>query len=428
MDMRPDAIHETCVKDVLDILSNGIDKIDLGKNNKTSVAFSGSLSKATSGLTAVFPVICSTSLSIESASMVAKAIEKNAVSMLQMAFAANNITNSNDGIEFLKSFHTNLDTEKITVDRFIDTMDGITGQNSRIIENAIPMPRVDESLIRAVKEDARKNLSFYLPDDISESSLNDFKIVKIHGNEMVIKEEEFNNPTSKTLKDSFDMKKNMIMPSDVKKANEAVPTMVVVNFIVDHGSRGIIAQQAVFGVKAKIYTVDAGETINKIITKNADGNLLLKFIKATTRETSFVKDFLLAIDDAKLDVLSRSKRGSSSQLFKVLERRSLRGKIRKLMKKENDAKAISSLIISKEDQEQLMKYNNIDVLDPKVIIPIMEKLNIMCFGIVDESNETVNLIYDGSSEYDVLTFSNLEREATDGSYKKIINLMTKMNN
>ena len=93
---------------------------------------------------------------------------------------------------------------------------------------------------------------------------------------------------------------------------------------------------------------------------------------------------------------------------------------------ENSAKAISSLVISSEEAEELKKYENIDIYQPRTIIPIMEKLNLLYFAVVDTTAESVDIITDGENEYETYSFTNLERESSDNTYKKVVNLITKV--
>lgn len=97
-----------------------------------------------------------------------------------------------------------------------------------------------------------------------------------------------------------------------------------------------------------------------------------------------------------------------------------------MLKRQDYCKAISSLVISQEEAEELMK-NNIDVSNPKVIRPIMEKLNLISFAIIDESSESVKFLFDtGDDIFETIPFSKLERDQKDGMSKKVINLMAKM--
>ena len=530
-------IHETVVNDVLDSIRYGVQWID-GKLKPKSpkIRTAGSLARATSGLTLTFPVICTDTLDVETAVMISKAIERKNIALLQMAFSAYNITNATDAISHLSKFHTNMDVDKITVDRFIDFMDSV--------EESASMTYPSE--IRMINEDCKYNCNNVMEDSLNESSLMEFSQVKRFGQDMIIHEEvppipnhnmndeyarthgvdvyngynskgaparyyephrDLNGDYSNDYKDYLDTYQNQqfqkerdakkaetdrdlenlknthqierdnreydyksdrdrvkdqldqdkltqdrirnnndarkamgsasndkrqylqsqLLPTDVKKANEMQPSLMIVNFYVNDADRDLnIAQQVVAGVKSKLYPVSSSDIMTKIITKVVDSDAMLKLVKVSTREISFVKDFLLGLDQAKLDALSKSRRGSGSVMFKALEKRALKGKIRRTLKLENAAKAISTLVITVEEAEELKKYNNIDVMTPRVIAKFMEKMNLLYFVVVDTTSEAVNIFTDGDSQYEQLSFSALERETGDGAYKKVVKLMTNM--
>ena len=487
--MGYNAIHETVVSDIFETIKDGIRIAgDVVNPKSVRVRNSRSLARATSGLTLAFPVICTNTLPIETASMIAKAIERKNVAMLQMAFSAYNITNAKDAVEHLSKFHQNLNLSKMDLDKFMDAME-MLGESSYMYPEDI----------RAVVEDCRRNLDFTLPNSISKVSLLEYAEVTKYGEKRIIKEaikkpervgggeytdDEINqaayddSPYNTIGKDNAryylgrkekqdqearqaerdqknadnrlkqDQRKNdleyqnrrqdavdsqrqqftaMLMQSDVKKANEMQPTMMLVNFYVNDKDRDLnVAQQFVCGVKSKLYAIDSNEIINKIITKNVDSDILLKLVKVSTREISFVKDFLLGLDEARLDALSKSRKGSGSRIFKALERRAIKGKIRRSLRMENSAKAISTLVISSEEAEELKKYENIDIYQPRTIVPIMEKLNLLYFVVVDSTAESVDIITDGETEFETYSFTNLERESSDNAYKKVVNLITKV--
>lgn len=502
--MGYNAIHETVVSDIFETIKDGIRIAgDVVNPKSVRVRNSRSLARATSGLTLAFPVICTNTLPIETASMIAKAIERKNVAMLQMAFSAYNITNAKDAVEHLSKFHQNLNLSKMDLDKFMDAME-MLGESSYMYPEDI----------KAVAEDCRRNLDFTLPNSISDVSLLEYAEITRYGEKRIIKEaikkpervgggeytdDEINQAayddspyntigkdnaryylgrkekedqearkaerdqkkadnTLKQNNDQFEKRQNqqkkfhdddmenerikqrqdavdsqrqqftaMLMQSDVKKANEMQPTMMLVNFYVNDKDRDLnVAQQFVCGVKSKLYAIDSNEIINKIITKNVDSDILLKLVKVSTREISFVKDFLLGLDEARLDALSKSRKGSGSRIFKALERRAIKGKIRRSLRMENSAKAISTLVISSEEAEELKKYENIDIYQPRTIVPIMEKLNLLYFVVVDSTAESVDIITDGETEYETYSFTNLERESSDNAYKKVVNLITKV--
>lgn len=509
--MNPNTLHETAITDILSTLKNGIASMD-GKSlhrSRTSISKYSSITKAASDLTLVTPVLCSTAVNIQYGSMVSKAIERRNIAMYQMLFSAFNISNDKDALSYLKQFHTNLDIDKLTVDKFISTMDGL--------HESVNYSYISPTTISAITEACVKNLYVTFDSDVNESSLMDFKEVENYAGKDIIPVKEahnweayppypiedpdnrgvaigpkkaqdlinmqntsdartkadradywantnYNYRASKDIADTgykarrdikddkyredrtaADARQNNIknnqtatqiarqsistqlVQSDIKKANEMQPSLMIVNFYSTDENRALsIAQQFVCGVKSKLYSVDSDMIIDKIIKKNGDSDLLLNLVKVSTGEISFVKDFLFAIDAAKVDALAKSKRKSGAAAFKALEKRSLKSKIRKGLKSDNFYKTVATLVITKEESDQLNKYNNIDVENPKTIIPIMDDLSLMYFVIVDEVSESIQLLESGSYEYEIYSFDSLEKEGGDSNYKKIVNLMTKV--
>ena len=59
---------------------------------------------------------------------------------------------------------------------------------------------------------------------------------------------------------------------------------------------------------------------------------------------------------------------------------------------------------------------------------ILESYNLMDIVIADESLEVARFLFDdGDGIFETMTFDSLEKEAKDSSYKKVINLMSKIN-
>ena len=136
--------------------------------------------------------------------------------------------------------------------------------------------------------------------------------------------------------------KKQLMDSDVKKANELVPAMLIVNYAVKtDDTKELLQTSAIIGVKTRLVPLDSFEILQKLVTKNKDKSGLLKLIKATTGETKFIKDFVLAIDKAKIDALAKSKKGSVNPIWKVLERRAAVSDLRKALNQKNDASPIT---------------------------------------------------------------------------------------
>lgn len=436
-------IHETVIRDIVDVMT------DITNSERLPGVFTNksykSISKASEKLTLVFPVFVSNSINIENAVMISKAIERKCVTMMQMLFSAICITNADNAIDYINNFHGNLTDDELDIDEFIDITDKLGTIEESFTYN---------TKLNSLMHDLRENTNTVLPESINEDSLENYMVETNYYGEKEIYpireargdgirrlldlEDQLDSipepldpraarglsDTVKAHKDFLDIEKNRVFTTDIKKANELVPTMMVINF---YNSDTKHASTAVIGIKAKLYPMNYEDIIERIYTKNKDNEGFHNFIRATTREISFWKDFIFAIDKAKIDAINSGKRGSKSKIWKVLERRALKGKMKRFIGLGNDAAAISTLVVSKDDVELLKKNYDLDVEKPYIIKPIMDSYSLMCFVIVDESTEVVKFLFDsGDNSFETLTFSHLEREAADNSYKKVINLMTKM--
>ena len=450
-------LHETIVRDVIDIINSVKSADDIEWVNRTGRV--GSISRQASNLVLVFPVIVSNALNIKTASIISKAIERKCVSLLQILFASINFTDDQNLYDFISQFHSNLNA-RLTLDDFIKFAGNMTESGKITIS--------DEEAYNAVMEDMR-NINYYLKDTFNETSINDYiSKTDMYGETHIIKEsdhryhhigndddtkkafDQLTDAISKsganitnivdggrrgggdkksdvpTLKDQVEYFSKQLLPQDVQKANELQPTLVAVNFTtVADGTTN--RTTGIIGVKAKIYPVDSMEIISRVSSKYKDSNSLFNLIRATTREISFFKDFAFAIEKAKLDAVNMAKGSNNARMFKLLERRAAKNRFSALLKK-NDASPITSLVMSQEEVEYLRKYNNIDMDKQQVTRAILEAYNLMDIVIADESLEIAKFLFDdGDGIYDVLPFDNLEKEAKDNSYKKMINLMSKIN-
>jgi len=417
-------LHETYLKEIIDTLDTikNADADDIFSATKRSKMSSTSISRITSNLTLVFPVLVSRSISIQNAMMISKAIERKAIIMLQILFSAYQISDVNNVEDYIRRFHKNINLKNDwTVDDIIRDLDSFSEATC-----------VNPVAVQMIKEDM-KNIHFYFDNyDINHTAISDYSIgKKIDGSYNVRSEGyRYDNDEARRDKDSRDAIAKQLLDSDIKKANELVPSTLAVNFIYsdpDSGKEHIPVKDVVIGVKARMIPIDSVDVINHFMIKIEDKNWLLHFFKATTRETSFFRDFLFMIDRAKIDALSRSKRGSSSPMWKILERRARSSKFQRLIGKSNECSAITTVVLSQEEVDFVKKEYGIDFEKFENIGKVMSDYNLMGFVIVDESLEVAKFLFDtGEAMWENIAFSGLEREGNNNDYKKIVNLMTKM--
>ena len=471
----PTKIHETIVRDVYDIINDtkDFDNIEWMRTKNNT----GSIARRAANLTLVFPVLVSTALSIDKAIIISKALERKCATLMQILFSSIQVTSAKDLGEYISQFHTNLNTRNLDLGEFINAVDVLANEGSITI--------TDKDAYDTVMEDM-KNINHFIDSALNETSINDYRIKKnIYGEQSVVLEARDDmkwatsplnaknvrqagsadmraserprvvgsNPiaaartaaassnsrssstdtnkmamdAAKATKDAADTFKVQLTQAELNKANELVPTTMFVNFISKNkDGDAITVNNGVVGIKCKMYPINSMDIIYRISSKYDDSNWVLNLIKASTREISFLKDFLFAIDKAKLDAINMAKETNSAKMFRTLERRSSRNVLYTLLKK-NNAAPITSLVISQEEVEYLKKYNNLDLEKVYNARVILEKFNLMDIVIVDEVLETSKFLFDdGDGVFEVLTLDALEKEAKDSSYKKVVNLMGKL--
>jgi hypothetical protein len=430
---RCECIHETIVKDIFDILNDAkdFDEVEwLNKRNNT-----GSIAKRANNLILVFPVIVSSTISIDTAIIISKAIERKCVSLMQILFSSMQYSTMNNLGDYIKQFHTNMNVSNgMTLDDLIRFNDYLIDVKEATV--------TDADAYQMVKEDM-KNLNYYINNIYKEASINDYKVYKNPntGNIEIISEAKHRGSrTNKTTinsstefkydhaakKDTTEYFSKQIIQADYDKANELLPTMMMVNFVQVKGNVKIV-NTGVVGIKAHLYPVDAMDIINRVSSKYSDSNSFFNLIRASTREISFFKDFAFAIDKARFDAIQMANESNNAKIFKLLERRASRNKLYTLLKR-NDASPITSLVIAAEDVEYIKKYHNIDLHKESTCRTILNSYNLMDIIIADESLEYAKFLYDDDSSFETIPFSALEKSSKDGgTYKKIINLMAKMN-
>ena len=448
-------LHETVVRDIVDIITSAKD-FDQIKwiNNKNNT---GSIAKRASNLVLVFPVMVSNSLNIQTAMIVSKAIERKCCSLLQILFSSMQITNADNLQDYIKQFHTNLDLkDHMDLDEFFGVMDSLVDEEAII---------VDKDMYESIKEDMH-NINFHLEGELNPHSINDYKVVNnafgessimlerthtyqamgdnktisFSGNKVNLSGSTTNNyyapsggggrnddPLHPGMKDQNDYFTHQLLDNDIKKANELMPTTMIVNFISrDEGVNDVIRMSGVIGVKAKLYPVDSMDICNRISSKVKDKNGLFNLVRASTREISFFKDLAFAIDKAKMDAMYMASDSNNAKMFKVLERRAAKNKFSRLIKK-NDASPITSLVISQYEVDYL-KQLNIDMEKSFNARSILEGYNLMDIVVADESMEIAKFLFDdGDGVYEAITFDALEKQANDSTYKKVVNLVSKIN-
>lgn len=407
-------ILKDLITDVLDIAQDS----EIGKFISRKNPTIKSITRSNKDLTMIFPVIASSSIEPKSAQLVTRALERKFTTLTQMLLSALSITSSKDAVEHLRNIHTNLD-----LDSFFDVDGYLTATEAASLDPLYFRDKLGEKMVH---ESYKRERLFGKP----LNALTEANRTQVIRNRHLAQEANRNDSTKTvvTTKDPQPMVAGkMTFPTlmsnnDVKKANELQPTVVEIKFVSTATGEPIDAN-AFIGIKTKLYAADSMDIINHVISKRVNKLSLYNLIKATSGEIEFWRDFIFALKKAKVDAISSTRRGSTSKLWKVLERRSIASKLNHLLSSRNDATAITTLAISMYEVEYLRKNEDIDLLDSRVARQLLDEYNLIGIAVVDDSTESVRFIFDtGDDEYEVYSFGSLKKE-DKVDYKQMIQIL-----
>ena len=396
-------IQESILSDIINLYDNiTVDDFSLDKLLPTqSGGYKSfkSINSATKDLVLTFPVMFSRNMELATAELIAKALETKYANLVKMLLTAMAITNATDAIDYVKNIHSNMQfNDGIDVDDYLTI-------NSKLAKESGAMTMFTPGT-KAVYENYKHSLKHSLP--LANTIITEADAKRNGGGN------GDNKPGNITLsQDKLD------------KANQQMPLMMKVNFISKATGRPITTS-AYLGIKCKLFDVAGLDIIQRIVSKNSSAISLFNFIRATSQEIGFWRDFVFALSKAKVDAISNARNGSSSKMWKALEQRATKSKLNQFFRQKNDATAITSLLVTTDEVEELKKNNDIDLSRSNVARKIMSDYNLLCIGIVDETTESVALIFDtGDDEYELVRFKSLKKDK-DMDAKQIVNLLTKM--
>ena len=397
-------IQESILSDIINVYDNvTADDFSLDKLLPTQAggykSFK-SINSATKDLVLTFPVMFSRNMELATAELIAKALETKYANLVKMLLTAMAITNATDAIDYVKNIHSNMQFNNgIDVDDYLTI-------NSKLAKESGAMVMFTPGT-KAVYENYKHSLKHSLP--LTNTIITEADSKRNGGGN------GDNKPGSVSLSNQ----------DKLDKANQQMPLMMKVNFISKATGRPITTS-AYLGIKCKLFDVAGLDIIQRIVSKNSSAISLFNFIRATSQEIGFWRDFVFALSKAKVDAISNARNGSSSKMWKALEQRATKSKLNQFFRQKNDATAITSLLVTTDEVEELKKNNDIDLSRSNVARKIMSDYNLLCIGIVDETTESVALIFDtGDDEYELVRFKSLKKDK-DMDAKQIVNLLTKM--
>lgn len=219
---------------------------------------------------------------------------------------------------------------------------------------------------------------------------------------------------------------NILKDNDVKKSNELVPTTlhIRINTLDKDGNNGGYFD-CIIGVKATMHPIDSNEMVTNLVNACKNNNKFFDFIRWTSGEISFFKDFLFDIGQIKDDVVDRST--GASPWWITLKRRKALSKIKDVLHLPSQILPNSSIVISMDEVQFIKSQYGFDLMNILFVNKIMQTYFLISFVIVDNSTQTVNFLYDGQTTFQTVTFTGLERENSNhaNDFKEMLKLINR---
>ena len=222
-----------------------------------------------------------------------------------------------------------------------------------------------------------------------------------------------NNQGTRPIRDPKQI--NYLNNNDLKKANELVPTLLHVrvypNAVDKNGaSTPLDPLDFVIGVKATLHMVSSEDMITNIARGIRNEGLFFNFIRWTTGETKFFKDFLFAIDQQKLDAKNSGR--NSDGWWTALKRRRATSLLLKAANNNKSCLPNATLVMTTEDISALREQFglNLEGADTELVRQLMDRYFLISFVRVNPSLQRVDFLFDGNKHYDTITYSTLSKE------------------
>ena len=452
-------------KDVIEVIKQA----DVGElvTDKVKSAKNSSISKMASEGIMQFPVLVSRSLDIDTLQIINKALERNYASFIQVTMGLNSsmdISKTKNPAEYIKKYHQNasssitdpilnsLESYNIYEDDnmvvLASVYEGTSGKNLQINRDYL------FDVFECLREDILNNK--YIP---TSEAIYNFKdttlsakynaiarcVTESSDENLKLKKEEFEYKKQKDAND-FEYKKqqdqlkqmtkyrdaNMIpndslKDNDIKKSNELVPTTLHIRVKqINQNNEDVGIIDFIVGVKATMHPVKSDEMISNVVSACKNNNKVFNFIRWTTGEISFFKDFLFNVSQAKHDIATKSM--GASPWWVALKRRKALAKITDVSIFSKKLLPNATIVLSMDEVNRIRTEFGYDIMSPIFLNKIMKEYFLLGLVVVDNSSQIAHFMFDGRNDFDSVSFSGLEKEntASERKFKEMLKAVNRI--
>ena len=386
-----------------------------------------SLAERASDGTFQFGFLVADSMSIDSAATLARTSERTYASFVQTVISMNNtvdITAPNAIPEYIRQLHQNL-RESVEEETSILPDGSVYVETVNLNTDAVYSDRYEKIFLsfECVDECPRsimldmQNGQHYVLEGIDTSSMpyvGNCPFYEAGEPELTRTElikNALNNPRNNaSMKDSaIERTPTLLGDREVKKQNDTQPYLMKVRLTgVNDKNEFVQFLDFIVGVKVNLHLVKSSEMVDNLARSVTEKNGLFKFIRWTTGEISFFKDFLLSVNDTKNKIAARSS--GSNPYWATADRMRNQAKKQKMLFEKFQFVPNSTIAVTNYEIDRIRELSGYDLSDPKIAKRVIDALFLMTFIIVDEGSSTVKIMYNYENTFKVIALETLERE------------------
>lgn len=394
--------------------------------DKIDKASRKSFARGASEQTFQFPCLVSSSTPVPMAATMVRNLDPVYASFVQIYLSANGIIDLNyikNPRQFIAQYQSQFNFESVNeddeiLDEFEEAYSEFTNAGHTLYANE------DGNIMMAFTEGSAslkmaKNL---LNDMQTVQSIYNIRPV-MEANEDLkrdLLEQFLNSADNKVDKDRLNATGEAMPPRlserDIKKINDMKPYVLELKLLATKGDSSLAEYVSYnVGVKTTCHLGKSDIMIQNIVYVLKNREPSFNFIRWTTGELSLIKDIIFNINDIHFNIANRYD--STGRFISTLKR--MRKKPFKVTSSGlSKVVPFATMVITSYEYNVILNQYGFDLKNITFAKKVMDQLYLMCFIIMDEGAQTIDMLIDGTtSGFQTYSLDILEKETSMNSSK-----------
>lgn len=204
----------------------------------------------------------------------------------------------------------------------------------------------------------------------------------------------------------------------LKKLQNVGPTIITITLYLTDGAGGQRAIQLPLAIKSSIQFIESPDLMRVLAGTQNNSRNLAKFIKVTTGQMSFFKDWLFAINETNSDIEREQALGTVPIFRRLLDAKNryrvktiaaTRPRLAKFVagKSQKDLPMCTIVCTTEELEEAFKQKWTYIYKNRKIIDEIIDTYMLLGFGVVDTTSDYIYIFYAGEADPQIIEMSKL---------------------